>query len=103
MVPNPLYEKIFRKTLKSLEKSGLVYRAKILCEKGKIDDAYLPIIVYAPTSFATGYISSVAKVLKTVLNSFGLMGEIYFKPDVFTYTGIYSEKGRRASIYSYPY
>jgi 5-methylcytosine-specific restriction endonuclease McrA len=103
MVPTPLYEKIFRKTLKSLEKSGLVYRAKILCEKGKINDAYLPIIVYAPTSFAPGYISSVAKVLKTVLNSFGLMGEIYFKPDVFTYTGIYSEKGRRASIYSYPY
>jgi hypothetical protein len=100
MVPNPLYEKIFRKTLKSLEKSGLAYRAKILCEKGEIDDARLPIIVYAPTSFAPGYISSVAKVLKIVLNRFGLMGEIYFKPDVFTYMGIYSEKGRRASIYS---
>jgi hypothetical protein len=102
-VPTPLYEKIFRKMLESLEKSGLAYHAKILCEKGRIDSAYLPIIVYAPTSFAPGYISSVAKVLKTVLNDFGLTGRIYYKPDVFTYKGIYSEKGRRASIYSYPY
>jgi hypothetical protein len=77
--------------------------AKILCEKGKLDYAYLPIIVYAPTSFAPSYISSVAKVLKTVLNGIGLMEMIYYMPDLFTYKGIYSEKGRRASIYSYPY
>jgi hypothetical protein len=63
----------------------------------------LPIIMYAPTSFAPGYISSVAKVLKAVLNGFGLTGTIYYKPDLFTYKGVYSEKGRRASIYSYPY
>jgi hypothetical protein len=103
IVPSPLYEKIFRKMLESLEKLGLAYQAKILCEKGSIDDAYLPIIVYAPTSFAPGYISSVAKVLKIVLNGFGLTGKIYYKPDIFTYEGIYSEKERRASIYSYPY
>jgi hypothetical protein len=102
-VPSPLYEKIFHKLLESLEKSGLAYRAKILCDKGRLDDAYLPIIVYAPTSFAPGYISSVAKVLRTVLNGFGLTGTIYYKPDLFTYKGIYSEKGRKASIYSYPY
>jgi hypothetical protein len=102
-VPNPLYEKIFRKMLDSMEKSGLAYQAKILCEKGSIDDAYLPIIVYSPTSFAPGYISSVAKILKIVLNGFGLTGKIYYKPDIFTYEGIYSEKGRRASIYSYLY
>jgi hypothetical protein len=103
MVPSPLYEKIFRKMVESLEKSGQAYHAKILCEKGRITDAYLPIIVYAPTSFAPSYISSVAKVLKTVLNGFRLMGTLYYKPDLFTYKGIYSEKGRKASIYSYPY
>jgi hypothetical protein len=102
-VPNPLYEKIFRKMLDSMEKSGLAYRIKILCGKGSINNAYLPIIAYSPTSFAPGYISSVAKVLKIVLNGFGLTGKIYYKPDIFTYEGIYSEKGRRASIYSYPY
>jgi hypothetical protein len=102
-VPNPLYEKIFRKMIDSMEKSGLAYQAKILCEKGSIDDAYLPIIVYSPTSFAPRYISSVAKVLKLVLNGFGLTGNIYYKPDIFTYEGIYSEKGHRASIYSYSY
>jgi hypothetical protein len=103
MVPSPLYEKIFRMMVESLEKSGLAYNAKILCEKGRINNAYLPIIMYAPTSFAPGYISSVAKVLKAVLNGFGLTGTIYYKPDLFTYKGVYSEKGRRASIYSYPY
>jgi hypothetical protein len=86
-----------------MEKSGLAYRIKILCGKGSINNAYLPIIAYSPTSFAPGYISSVAKVLKIVLNGFGLTGKIYYKPDIFTYEGIYSEKGRRASIYSYPY
>jgi hypothetical protein len=103
MVPSPLYEKIFRMMVESLEKSGLAYHAKILCEKGRINNAYLPIIMYAPTSFAPGYISSVAKVLKAVLNGFGLTGTIYYKPDLFTYKGVYSEKGRRASIYSYRY
>jgi hypothetical protein len=103
MVPSPLYEKIFRKMVESLEKSGLAYHAKILCEKGRINNAYLPIIMYAPTSFAPGYISSVAEVLKAVLNGFGLTGTIYYKPDLFTYKGVYSEKGRRASIYSYRY
>lgn len=102
-VPNAMYEKIFRRVLESLEKTGLAYQAKILCEKDNIVDDYPPIIVYAPTSFSPGYISSLAKVLKTVLNEFGLTGKIHYKPDIFTSKAIYSEKGRKASIYSYSY
>jgi 5-methylcytosine-specific restriction endonuclease McrA len=102
-VPNVMYEKIFRGVLESLEKTGLAYQAKILCEKDSIVDDYPPIIVYAPTSCSLGCISSLAKVLKTVLNEFGLTGMIYYKPHVFTYKGIYSEKGRKVSIYSYSY
>jgi len=102
-VPNAMYEKIFRRVLESLEKTGLAYQAKILCEKDSIVDDYPPIIVYAPTSFSPGYISSLAKVLKTVLNEFGLTGKIHYKPDIFTSKAIYSEKGRKVSIYSYSY
>jgi hypothetical protein len=102
-VPNSMYEKIFRRVLESLEKTGLAYQAKILCEKDSIVDDYPPIIVYAPTSFSPRYISSLAKVLKTVLNEFGLTGKIHYKPDIFTSKAIYSEKGRKASIYSYSY
>jgi hypothetical protein len=31
--------------------------------------------------------------LITVLNSFGITGDIYYKPNVFTYKGVYSGKG----------
>ncbi len=103
-VPNALYERIFRRVLEVLEKSELAYHAKILCGRGSIAATYLPIIVYAPTSFAPSYISAVAKVLGRILNEFGLIGrKIYYKPDVFTEEGIYSERGRRASIYDYSY
>jgi hypothetical protein len=51
-VPNSMYEKIFRRVLESLEKKGLAYQAKILCEKDGIVDDYPPIIVSAPTSFS---------------------------------------------------
>lgn len=102
-LPNAMYEKVFRRVLEELEKSELASQAKILCEKGSLRDAYLPIYVYVPTSFAPTNISAVVKLLKRVLNEFGLKGEIYYKPDIFTYRGIYSGKGRRASIYSYSF
>jgi len=76
-----------------LEELELASQAKILCEKGSLGDAYLPIFVYVPTSFAPTNISAVAKLLKKVLNEFGLKGETYYKPDIFTYRGIYSGKG----------
>jgi hypothetical protein len=101
-VPNFLYEKVFREALEMLEMLGLAYRAEILCEKGKLDEEYLPILVYAPTSFAPGYISSVAKVLKTVLNKFGLTGMMYYEPDIFRDRGI-QPKGLVTFIYSYRY
>jgi hypothetical protein len=97
-VPNSLYEKIFCKIVESLENSGLAYRAAILCEKGSINKSYLPIIVRAPTSFAPRYISSVAEVLKRVLNDFRLTGGMMtYKPNVFTKMRIRSE------IYRYRY
>jgi hypothetical protein len=97
-VPNSLYEKIFCKVVESLENSGLAYRAAILCEKGSINKSYLPIIVHAPTSFALRYISSVAEVLKRVLNDFGLTGGMMtYKPNVFT------EMRIRSEIYRYCY
>jgi len=102
-LPNAMYEKVFRRVLEELEKSELASQAKILCEKGSLRDAYLPIFVYVPTSFAPTNISAVVKLLKRVLNEFGLKGEIYYKPDIFTYRGIYSGKGSRASIYSYSF
>jgi hypothetical protein len=89
--------------LETLEILGLAYRAKIICEKGKLDEQYLPILVYAPTSFAPGYISSVAKVLKTVLNSFGLTGAMYYEPDIFRDREVLPEKGLETSIYTYHY
>ncbi len=41
--------------------------------------------------------------MKRVLNEFGLKGEMYYKPDIFTYRGIYFGKGLKAPIYSYYY
>jgi hypothetical protein len=97
-VPNSLYEKIFCKIRESLENSGLAYGVAILCKKGSINKSYLPIIVHAPTSFAPRYISSVAEVLKRVLNDFGLTGGMMtYKPNVFTKMSIRSE------IYRYRY
>jgi hypothetical protein len=97
-VPNSLYEKIFCKIRESLENSGLAYGVAILCKKDSINKSYLPIIVRAPTSFAPHYISSVAEVLKRVLNDFGLTGGMMtYKPNVFTKTRIPSE------IYRYRY
>jgi hypothetical protein len=101
-VPNSLYERVFREVLETLEMLGLAYRAKILCEKGKLVEEYLPILVYAPTSFAPGYISSVAKILKTMLNKFGLTGMMYYEPDIFRDRGI-QPKGLGTVIYSYRY
>jgi len=43
---------VFREALEMLEMLGLAYRAEILCEKGRLVEEYLPILVYAPTSFA---------------------------------------------------
>jgi hypothetical protein len=97
-VPNSLYEKIFCKIRESLENSGLAYGVAILCKKDSINKNYLPIIVRAPTSFAPRYISSVAEVLKRVLNDFGLTGGMMtYKPNVFTKMRIPSE------IYRYRY
>jgi hypothetical protein len=101
-VPNFLYEKVFREALEMLEMLGLAYRAEILCEKGRLIEEYLPILVYAPTSFAPNYISSVAKVLKTVLNKFGLTGMMYYEPNIFRDRGI-QPKGLGTVIYSYRY
>ena len=102
-VPNPLYEKVFRKMLESLKRAGLAHQACILCKKGKLVKNELPIYVYAPSSLAPSYISSVAKVLKTVLNRFGLTGTMYYEPDIFSDEDVRSEKGRKASIYEYSY
>jgi len=97
-VPNSLYEKIFCKIRESFENSGLAYGAAILCKKDSINKSYLPIIVRAPTSFAPRYISSVAEVLKRVLNDFRLTGGMMtYKPNVFTKMRIRSE------IYRYRY
>jgi hypothetical protein len=93
---------VFREALEMLEMLGLAYRAEILCEKGRLVEEYLPILVYAPTSFAPNYISSVARALKTVLNKFGLTGVMYYEPNIFRDRGI-QPKGLGTVIYSYRY
>jgi hypothetical protein len=76
------------------------YFSRVAASKAKAKKD--PILVYAPTSFSPGYISSIAKVLKTVLNKFGLTGMIYYEPNIFRDRGI-QPKGLGTLIYSYRY
>ena len=76
------------------------YFSRVAASKAKAKKD--PILVYAPTSFAPNYISSVAKALKTVLNKFGRTGMMYYEPNIFRDRGI-QPKGLGTVIYSYRY
>ncbi len=74
-----------------LEEKGLAYSGKIPSNR----DAYighgeLPIIIYVPSALAPSMVSDVAKVVDTARSMLGISGPLKFKPDLFTYEGIYS-------------
>jgi hypothetical protein len=97
-VPKDIYGKIFRRTIEALESRELAYMAKILTNP---NTDRVPIIVYSPSSLIPKYIAGVAKVIKQVLNEYGLTKtKLYYKPDTYTYLNKYSTRDK-TSIYIY--
>jgi len=102
-VPVEHYPRAFRDVLEALEKAGLAYAAKIVARREAYgSERELPVLIYAPASFAAHYIAEVAKVVRDVLDKYGVDKSLFFKPDVFTRRGIYSGHAEYKSyIYVY--
>jgi len=102
-VPVEQYPRAFRDVLEALEKAGLAYAAKIVAKREAYgSERELPVLIYAPASFAAHYVAEVAKVVRDVLDKYGVDKSLFFKPDVFTRRGIYSGHAEYKSyIYIY--
>jgi len=102
-VPVEHYPRAFRDVLEALEETGLAYAAKIKAGREEYGSGgELPVLIYAPASFAAHYIAEVAKVVRDVLDKYGVDKSLFFKPDVFTRRGIYSGRAEYKSyIYVY--
>lgn len=102
-VPVEDYPRAFRDMLEALEKAGLAYAAKIVARREEYSSrGELPVLIYAPASFATYYIVKVAKLMRDVLDKYGVDKSLFFKPDLFTRRGIYSGHAEYKSyIYLY--
>jgi len=102
-VPVEQYPRAFRDVLEALEETGLTYAAKIKAGREEYGSGgELPVLIYAPASFAAHYIAEVAKVVRDVLDKYGVDKSLFFKPDVFTRRGIYSGHAEYKSyIYIY--
>jgi len=103
-VPAEHYPRAFRDMLEALEKAGLAYAAKIVARREEYSSRReLPVLIYAPASFATHYVTEVAEVVRDVLDKYGVDKSLFFKPDLFTRRGIYSGHAQYKSyIYLYP-
>ena len=60
-----------------------------------------PVIIYVPSFLAANIVRGVAEVIMGVLEEFEIDKLVMFKPDTFTYAGIYSDtvKGMKTYIY----
>ena len=59
--------------------------------------------MYVLTAFAPGYIADVAEVMKNVLEEFNVSKHMFFKPDIFTAKGLYSNKNMKYKSYIFVY
>jgi len=102
-VPTEHYPKVFRDVLEALEQAGLAYAAKINSRREEYSPGReLPVIIYAPVSFAAHYVAEVAEVMRDVLEKYGMDKRLFYIPDVFTRSDIYSGHAEYKSyIYAY--
>ena len=91
---------ILRRVMDELRKRGLDYIAKTVGVKESDRDEQ-PVIIYVPSFLAANMVKEVAEVVLEVLEEFGIDKLVMFKPDTFTYAGIYSDtvKGIKSYIY----
>ncbi len=91
---------VLRRVIDELRKRRLDYIAKTVgVEESDRDEQ--PVIVYVPSFLAVNIVEEVAEVILEALEEFGIDKLVMFKPDTFTYVGIYSDtvKGMKSYIY----
>jgi len=99
-VPCRLRGVVLRIVIDKLRKRGLDYSAKTVgVEESDRDEQ--PVIVYVPSFLAVNIVRGVAEVILEVIDEFKIDKLVMFKPDIFTYAGIYSDtvKGMKPYIY----
>jgi len=98
--PSKLRGIILRRVMDELRKRDLDYIAKTVgVEESDRDEQ--PVIIYVPSFLAANMVKEVAEVMLRVLEEFRVDKLVMFKPDTFTYAGIYSDtaKGMKPYIY----
>ena len=99
-VPSKLRGAVLRRVVDELKKRHLDYIAETVGVK-KTDRDEQPVIAYVPSFLAVNIVRGVAEVMLEVIDEFKIDKLVMFKPDTFTYAGIYSDtvKGMKSYIY----
>ena len=99
-VPSKLRGIVLRRVIDELRRRSLDYIAKTVgVEEPDRDEQ--PVIVYIPSFLAVNTVGEVAEVMLGVLEEFGIDKLVMFKPDTFTYAGIYSDTVKWMKPYIY--
>jgi len=99
-VPSKLRGIVLRRVIDKLRKRDLDYIAKTVgVEESDRDEQ--PVIIYVPSFLAVTIVGGVAEIMLEAIDEFKIDKLVMFKPDTFTYAGIYSNTVRGMKSYIY--
>jgi len=93
-VPKVLYPKVFTDILEELKKKRIDYIAELIASRKEIDKKEeLPLFFYIPSFLSLKTIIETANTIVEIIKKYGIGKTVFFKPHLFTKSGIHSGKG----------